>query len=185
MAIKWGRRRFAAAVLAGISVIGLTACNSPASEPAKPGEKVRLVVDTFGQFGYDDLVKEYMTQHPNIEVELRGTGSNLDDYSSKLTKELAAGRGAGDVVAIEEGLMLQYKANPKNFVNLLDHGGAALKDNFLPWKWEAGLSPDKQQLIGVGTDIGGMAMCYRTGPLREGRATHRPGRRFRTLADLE
>src|SRR4051794_19750408 len=161
MGTKWGRGRSAVVALAAVSAMVLTGCGNTDPKTDPGGGKVHLVVDTFGQFGYEDLVKDYMAQHPNIEVELRGTGTNLDDYSAKLTKELAAGRGAGDVVAIEEGLMLQYKANPKNFVNLLDYGAAGLKDNFLPWKWEAGLSPDKSQLIGLGTDVGGMAMCYR------------------------
>lgn len=102
-----------------------------------------------------------MASHPNVKIVERGTGSNLDEYSPKLTQWLAAGKGAGDIVAIEEGLLVEYKANPQNFVNLLDHGAADLKGNFLDWKWNQGLTADGKQLIGLGTDVGGMAMCYR------------------------
>ena len=150
--------RVAAAALATVTVFGVAACSST---PAESGDgKIKLIVDTFGEFGYDQLAKDYMANHPNITVEIRGKGAKLDDYSANLTKQLATGKGAGDVVAIEEGLMIQYKANPKNFVDLNKYGAAELKGNFLPWKWDAGLSPDKSQVIGLGTHVGGLAGCY-------------------------
>ncbi|AEB47475.1 extracellular solute-binding protein family 1 [Micromonospora maris AB-18-032] len=131
-------------------------------EDAAGDGKITLTVDVFGQLGYEQLYQEYMDANPNVKIVERGTGGNLDEYSPKLTQWLAAGKGAGDVVAIEEGLMVEYKANPDNFVNLLDHGAAELKGNFLEWKWNQGLTADGQKLIGLGTDVGGMAMCYRT-----------------------
>jgi cellobiose transport system substrate-binding protein len=161
MGVTSRRGRILAAALATVSVLGVAACGSSDSGKTADG-KIKLIVDTFGSFGYEQLAKDYMASHSNITVEIRGEGSTLDKYSPKLTQELAAGSGAGDVVAIEEGLMLEYKANPKNFVNLADYGAASLQANFLPWKWDAGLSPDKKQIIGLGTDVGGLAMCYRT-----------------------
>ncbi|NES15649.1 MULTISPECIES: ABC transporter substrate-binding protein [Micromonospora] len=155
------RRRLAAvALVATTALLGATACGGGEDKAAADGP-VTLTVDVFGQFGYDELYKEYMASHPNVKIVERGTGSNLDEYSPKLTQWLAAGKGAGDIVAIEEGLLVEYKANPQNFVNLLDHGAADLKGNFLDWKWNQGLTADGKQLIGLGTDVGGMAMCYR------------------------
>ncbi|MEH1102390.1 ABC transporter substrate-binding protein [Micromonospora sp. CPCC 205561] len=152
------RRRLAAvAFVAATALFATTGCAG--DEPAEGG-KITLTVDVFSQFGYEELYKEYMASHPNVKIVERGTGTNLDDYSPKLTQWLAAGKGAGDIVAIEEGLMVEYKANPDNFVNLLDHGGAELQSNFLEWKWEGGKTKDGK-LIGLGTDVGGMAMCYR------------------------
>ena len=159
--VTFTRRRLAAvALVATTALLGATACGGGDDEAAADGP-VTLTVDVFGQFGYDELYKEYMASHPNVKIVERGTGSNLDEYSPKLTQWLAAGKGAGDVVAIEEGLLVEYKANPQNFVNLLDHGAADLKGNFLDWKWNQGLTADGKQLIGLGTDVGGMAMCYR------------------------
>lgn len=154
------RRRFAAVAvaLAGV-LVATSACGS--DEPKQADGPITLTVDVFGQFGYEKLYQEYMTANPNVKIVERGTGSNLDEYSPKLTQWLAAGKGAGDVVAIEEGLLVEYKANPQNFVNLLDHGAAELKGNFLEWKWNQALTSDGKQLIGLGTDVGGMAMCYR------------------------
>ncbi|MEW2381014.1 extracellular solute-binding protein [Micromonospora sp. NPDC047707] len=154
------RRRLAAvAFLTATTLLATTACGGNGDD-AGDGT-VTLTVDVFGQFGYDELYKEYMAANPGVKIVERGTGGNLDEYSPKLTQWLAAGKGAGDVVAIEEGLLVEYKANPGNFVNLLDHGAAELKGNFLDWKWNAGLTADGKQLIGLGTDVGGMAMCYR------------------------
>src|SRR6476660_1321808 len=152
------RRRLATAVLTATAVLaGATACG----DTGKGSDTVTLTVDVFSQFGYEQLYKDYMASHPNIKIVERGTGSNLDDYSPKLTQWLAAGSGAGDIVAIEEGLLVEYKANPNNFVNLLDHGAGDLQGNFMDWKWKQGLSSDGKKLIGLGTDVGGMAMCYR------------------------
>ncbi|NES31546.1 extracellular solute-binding protein [Micromonospora terminaliae] len=159
--VTFTRRRLAAvALVATTALLGATACGGGDDEAAAGGP-VTLTVDVFGQFGYEELYKEYMAGHPDVKIVERGTGSNLDEYSPKLTQWLAAGKGAGDIVAIEEGLLVEYKANPQNFVNLLDHGAADLKGNFLDWKWNQGLTADGKQLIGLGTDVGGMAMCYR------------------------
>ncbi|MEU8299413.1 extracellular solute-binding protein [Micromonospora sp. NPDC048909] len=153
------RRRLAAVALAATTALVVTAgCGG--GDTAEDGP-ITLTVDVFGQFGYEQLYQEYMAAHPDVKIVERGTGGNLDEYSPKLTQWLAAGKGAGDIVAIEEGLLVEYKANPDNFVNLLDHGAAELKGNFLEWKWNQGLTADGKQLIGLGTDVGGIAMCYR------------------------
>ncbi|PGH41395.1 cellobiose-binding protein [Micromonospora sediminicola] len=158
--LTFTRRRLAAvALVAATALLGTTGCGG-GDEAASDGP-ITLTVDTFGQLGYADLYQEYMASHPDVKIVERGTGSNLDEYSPKLTQWLAAGKGAGDIVAIEEGLLVEYKANPQNFVNLLDHGAGELKGNFLDWKWNQGLTADGKQLIGLGTDVGGMAMCYR------------------------
>ncbi|TCB99107.1 extracellular solute-binding protein [Micromonospora zingiberis] len=154
------RHRLAAVALAAAGALLVT--SGCGSDDAASDGKITLTVDVFGQFGYEQLYQEYMDANPGVKIVERGTGGNLDEYSPKLTQWLAAGKGAGDVVAIEEGLMVEYKANPDNFVNLLDHDAAGLKGNFLEWKWNQGLTADGQKLIGLGTDVGGMAICYRT-----------------------
>lgn len=154
------RRRLAAVALAAATTLLVTtACGN--GDDAGDGT-ITLTVDVFGQFGYDELYQQYMDDNPGVTIVERGTGGNLDEYSPKLTQWLAAGKGAGDIVAVEEGLLVEYKANPDNFVNLLDHDAGELQGNFLDWKWNAGLTADGAHLIGLGTDVGGMAMCYRT-----------------------
>ena len=125
------------------------------------GGQVTLTVNVFGNFGYEDLYKEFQASHPNIKIVERGTGSDLSNYTPALTKNLAAGSGAGDVVALEEGIMIQFKEQAQNFVDLGEYGGNDDRGNFLPWKFEGGQASDGKKLIGLGTDVGSMGMCYR------------------------
>ncbi|MEV0396694.1 ABC transporter substrate-binding protein [Polymorphospora rubra] len=156
------RRRIAAAALASVAVFAATACGND-SDSADPNEPITLIVDVFGDqgFGYEALYEQYQADNPNIKIQERGKGLGLGDYNTRLTQQITAGAGAGDVVAIEEGTIVQFYAQADKFVNLADHGANELKGNFLPWKWEQGSTPDGK-VLGLGTDVGSMAICYRT-----------------------
>ena len=106
----------AAAALAASPPRRLAACGKDDDNPAAGEKPAKLIVDTFGEFGYDDLVKQY-EQHTGIKVELRKT-AQLDDYRPKLVRDLATGQGAADVVALEEGIINEFKINPANWVDL-------------------------------------------------------------------
>jgi cellobiose transport system substrate-binding protein len=160
MSVIVRRRAFAAVALAAAVLAAGAGCGSSGS--GAKNEKITLTVDVFGQFGYDDLYKQYQAQHPNITIQERGTGANLADYTPKLTQYLASGAGAGDVVAIEEGTLVQFKGQADKFVNLLEYGAGDKQANFMDWKWKQGQTADGKKLLGLGTDVGGLAMCYRT-----------------------
>ena len=159
------RRRRTAALGLGVAavLVAATACGGDdgGSSGGGGGDKIQLTVNVFGNFGYADLYKQYMASHPNITIVERGTGSDLSNYTPALTKNLATGSGAGDVVALEEGIMIQFKEQAQNFVDLGEYGGNDDKANFLPWKFEGGQASDGKKLIGLGTDVGSMGMCYR------------------------
>lgn len=150
-------RKAAAVALAVVTALGAAAaCGEDAPEPgAKP---TKLVVDTFSEFGYDELVKQYQ-QQTGIEIELRKNGG-LGEYRPKLVRYLATGRGAGDVVALEEGIINEFKLNPETWVDLTPYVGDKSSE-YLKWKWELGKAPDGR-LIGLPTDVGSLAVCYRT-----------------------
>jgi cellobiose transport system substrate-binding protein len=157
------RRGVVAVVAATVAMSMAGACSkdtdSGGGAGPSAGGDITLVVDSFGNFGYTALAKQYEASHPGIKVRLRSV-QKLDDYKPRLTQWLAAGSGAGDVVALEEGILNEFKTQPQNFVNLLDYGAAELEPNFLPWKWQLGTTADGQ-LIGLGTDVGGLGVCYR------------------------
>lgn len=155
------RYRAAAALVAAALALTAAACAGDNGKTSTAAQKITLNVDTFGTFGYDDLYRQYEASHPNIKVTERNIPT-LDNYLPQLQQHIAAGAGAGDVVAIEEGIAVKFMAQPDKFVDLKKYGGAALQGNFLPWKWQQGLSADGSKLIGLGTDVGGLAMCYRT-----------------------
>ena len=91
-------------------------------------------------------------------VELRKT-AQLGEYRPKLVRYLATGKGAADVTALEEGILNEFKANPRNWADLTPLVADHSKE-YLPWKWELGKAPDGR-LIGLPTDVGSLAVCYR------------------------
>jgi len=151
-----------AAVLAGVMTL-TSACGggSKKADSSDSNAPVTLTLDTFGNFGYDALVKQYQALHPNVTIKTRNY-AKLDDYKPKLAQYIATGSGAGDVVGLEEGILPAYTRQPDKFLDLYNYGGAALQKNFLPWKWQMGLDTTGKHLIGLGTDIGPLGMCYRS-----------------------
>ncbi|WP_018220481.1 ABC transporter substrate-binding protein [Salinispora pacifica] len=157
MSLTTRRSRLAASALAAITALGgLAACGND-DEPVAGEKPSKLIVDTFGEFGYEELIKQY-EKDTGIKIELRKT-AQLGEYRPKLVRYLATGKGAGDVVALEEGILNEFKSNPRNWVDLAplvdDHS-----EDYLPWKWELGKAPDGR-LMGLPTDVGSLAVCYR------------------------
>ena len=90
---------------------------------------------------------------------------NSGEYNAQhedLQKKLVAGSGAPDISAIDEGFIVQFRSQADKFVNLLDKGGADYESKYLPWKWQESMSGRTASEIGLGTDVGGLAMCYRS-----------------------
>ncbi|WP_019631338.1 extracellular solute-binding protein [Actinomadura atramentaria] len=152
-----GPRFAAAAALAALVAATAAACGG---DDGGSDGKVTLTVDVFGEFGYEQLYKQYEASHPGVTIKQRKV-SVLDDYKPRLQQWIATGSGAGDVVALEEGILPLYMQQPGKFVNLFDYNGRSLEGNFLPWKWQMGVTADGRQLVGLGTDISPLAMCYR------------------------
>ncbi|MEJ2854095.1 MULTISPECIES: ABC transporter substrate-binding protein [unclassified Saccharothrix] len=116
--------------------------------------KTRIAIGLFGNFGYQQLFEEYERTHPDIDITDRT--ASYSDHHKNLAAHLATNNGAADIEAVDTGYINQFKQNPERFV-ALDQG---LKDQWLDWKWEASLGKDGTQ-IGYGTDVGGLAICYR------------------------
>jgi len=165
MGVTSRRRTYAAVAMIAVAALATAACSkkddNTGSNTAKP---VELTIEVFGTFGYTEagLYSAFHAAHPNITVKEIGTGQGLGDENTKLAQSLAAGAGSADVVALEEGTITQFKGQAQNFEDLSKYDGVtALQSNFLPWKWEQGKTKDGK-LIGLGTDVGSLAMCYRT-----------------------
>jgi cellobiose transport system substrate-binding protein len=162
MGVSLRRRSLAAVAILATAALGLVACSKSGNgNSGTSAEQITLNVDVFGNFGYEELYKQYQAAHPNIKIVERGTGGQLGDYTQQVTQRIAAGSGLGDVVAIEEGMMIDMLAKANNFVDLNEYGAKDLAGNFLDWK-VAGATTGDGKTIGLGTDVGGMAMCYRT-----------------------
>lgn len=160
--VRGSRRLLALAAVAGLA-LSMAACSgdSEGGSTADSDEPITLTVQTFGRFGYDELYKEFEASHPNVTIKESAEG-DLGTYTTALTQHIAAGSGAGDVVAIEEGAIIQFLQSPDAFVNFQDYGSEDLKSNWLDWKYAQGTTADGSYTIGLGTDVGGLAMCYRS-----------------------
>ncbi|EOD69226.1 extracellular solute-binding protein [Amycolatopsis vancoresmycina] len=148
-----------------MTALGATACsggggNQQTPAAAAPNEHVDLTLATFTEFGYEALIPEYERLHPNIKITHRKTGQG-GPYHQDLTTKLAAGSGLADVTALEEGHLSDFLDKGSKFNDLSKIGPAdASPDRWLGWKYDAAKTKDGK-VIGYGTDIGPLAMCYR------------------------
>ncbi|MBB5080036.1 ABC transporter substrate-binding protein [Nonomuraea endophytica] len=145
--------------------LAVTACGGGGGETAgtassaKPAEKVKLTVGLFGDFGFKPLYEEYKKTHPNVEIVEQVTQFN--DHHNNLVKRLATNAGAADIEAVEVGYISTFTALTGKFHDLKQFGLDKRQADYLDWKWQQGISKDGQQVLGLGTDVGGLAMCYR------------------------
>ena len=146
----------------GITMTALTtACGGDGTPaPAASNGPIELTLATFTEFGYEALIPEYERLHPDIKITHRKTGQG-GPYHQDLITKLAAGSGLADVTAVEEGHLSDVLDKGSKFNDLAKIGPAdAGRDRWLPWKYDAAKTKDGK-LIGYGTDIGPLAMCYR------------------------
>ncbi|OLF16141.1 ABC transporter substrate-binding protein [Actinophytocola xanthii] len=150
----------AMAALTAASALVLAACGS-GEEGADPNGEITLTVNVFGDsFSLPDnrsLYDEYERQHDNIKiVENR---SDFGTHHQNLQARLTAGSGAADLEVIEVGQISGYIGQPDKFVNFRDQ-------NVDTGQWtestvQRASTVDGNTLIGLPTDIGGLAICYR------------------------
>ena len=157
-------RRRATAALA-VAAIGITACSSSKNSSASddPNAKVSLTIGLYGTFGFKEagLYDEYMKQHPNVTIKEDDVEQSAD-YWTRLKTRLAAGSGLDDIQGIEIGFVSDVVQNHANqfvdFASLPE--GNTLKSSFYDWKWQQASTSDGKTL-GLGTDTGPEAICYR------------------------
>jgi cellobiose transport system substrate-binding protein len=149
-------------------VVAAAGCGGSSSDSGGGGgsasnEKVTLTVGLFGTFGYKEagLYDEYMKLHPNVTIK-ESSVEQEQEYYQALQTHLAAGSGLDDIQGIEVGRIAEVvQTEADKFVNLNDLGAGSLKSTFFPWKWQAATS-SSGATIGLGTDTGPLAICYRT-----------------------
>ncbi len=153
------------ATIAGSTLIlgacGLTGDDSSPTTGATitASEPVDISMAFWGDFGLNELATEYMDSNPGVTITLNS--GNYNDVHDELQRQLVAGNGAPNIVAIGEDYIGKFTAQPDAFTNLLSFGAGDYQDLFLDWKWAQGSTPDGSQLIGIGADVSGLALCYR------------------------
>ncbi|MEV6242168.1 extracellular solute-binding protein [Lentzea sp. NPDC051838] len=148
-------RRLVGSVAATLVMVLAAGCGGSSEADGK----VELSLGLFSDFGYDKLIEEYQASHTNIKVEQRKV--KMEQHNTQLATQLAGGRGAADIVALEEGVVSQFRASKDKFVNLAEYGAKDLKSQWADWKWNQGTADGGEFVLGLGTDMGSLGLCYR------------------------
>lgn len=161
-AVRRAPLRLGAFALAGVL---LTACGSDSGDSgdSKAGGQVTVTVDLFGAFGYQEagLYAEYERLHPNVKIKQTDT-EDEQDYWKSLQTRLAGGGGLADVQALEVGRIASVtQKQADKFADLKEYGAGSLQGEFAAAKWAAATTKDGK-VLGLGTDVGPEAMCYRS-----------------------
>ncbi|WP_416234598.1 ABC transporter substrate-binding protein [Lentzea sp. NEAU-D7] len=145
-------------ICAAVSAAATTACGTGGASQTADG-KTELTIATFNEFGYEELFKEYEAAHPDVKITQRKTGQGQPHHQNLFTK-LGAGSGLADIEGVEEGYLSQVMSKASQFNDLKEIGPKVEDGRWLDWKTQAMTTKDGK-LIGYGTDIGPLAMCYR------------------------
>ena len=161
-----------AIVLAGCGGNGSSAstADTAGSGPCGTTDPTTVTVGLFGTFGFKEagLWDAYKKVCPNITIK-EDVVEQSADYWTRLKTRLAAGSGLDDVQAIEIGFVADVVQNHKDqFVNWNTvPNSAADKAEFYPWKWQLATTSDGTNTVGLGTDIGPEAICYRSDLMKQ------------------
>ncbi|GAB3981939.1 ABC transporter substrate-binding protein [Plantactinospora veratri] len=103
-------------------------------------------------------VENYTKKHPDARIKLTEVGSTTETAQA-LTAALAGGK-VPDLVLIQGDDLPKFMQSPDNFVDLTTLGADKIKGDYLDWVMKQSTTGDK--IVGIPTDVGGMAVAYRT-----------------------
>jgi cellobiose transport system substrate-binding protein len=123
--------------------------------------KTTITLGLFGTQGFKEagLYAEYEKLHSDIRIQENVVERN-ENYYPALVNHLTTNSGLMDVQAVEVGNIAEVVATQANRFEDLSKAPGVDKGNWLDWKWQQAATKDGQ-VIGLGTDIGPMAICYR------------------------
>jgi len=154
-------------VLAAVASLGaglLAGCADDGNDGGSSdggGGKTTITLGLFGTQGFKEagLYKEYEKLNPDIKIQENVVERN-ENYYPALVNHLTTNSGLLDVQAIEVGNIAEVvSTNADKLVDMSKVAGVD-KSKWVDWKWQQATTKDGQT-IGLGTDIGPMAICYR------------------------
>jgi cellobiose transport system substrate-binding protein len=156
------RTRAVAAVAAVTALSLVVGCSSGDDSVTGGGKKDGKTVITMGLYGVmgikeTGLLEKYEKENPDVDIQAEIAGDEQTYYTALQTR-LAAGKGLKDIQGIEIGRAKEItETQADKFADFSKMSGT---DHFLPWK-ESQISTEDGKVLGLGTDIGPMAVCYR------------------------
>ncbi|MCT7355044.1 ABC transporter substrate-binding protein [Streptomyces sp. 15-116A] len=123
--------------------------------------KTTITLGLFGAFGFKEagLYAEYEKLNPDIKIAENVVERN-ENYYPALLNHLTTNSGLQDIQAVEVGNIAEIVGTQAAKLEDLSKAPGVNKSDWLGWKWEQATTKDGQT-IGLGTDIGPMAICYR------------------------
>ncbi|GAA2396963.1 extracellular solute-binding protein [Streptomyces glaucosporus] len=160
------RRAVAVMAAAAIGTSLLAGCASDEETGSGTGGtsadgKTVITVGLFGTFGFKEagLYEEYEKLNPKVKIKQTVIERNENYYPQLLTR-LASNSGLADIQGIEVANIAEVvQTQSDKFVDLGKADGVS-KDDYFGWKWQQATTAEGKT-IGLGTDIGPMAICYR------------------------
>lgn len=151
--------KFRSPVLGAAVVMALLTACTPGTGGGGGGDGKSFEFWSFAAINQKLTVDAYQAKNPDIQIKLTEVGTSTETAQS-LTTALAGGK-VPDLVLIQGDNLPQFVEQPQNFVDLRTLGADDIKDDYLPWVWEQSVAKDGE-VLGVPTDVGGMAVAYRT-----------------------
>ncbi|MGW7264706.1 ABC transporter substrate-binding protein [Streptomyces sp. NPDC054842] len=123
--------------------------------------KTTITLGLFGTFGFKEagLYDEYEKLNPDIKIQENVTERN-ENYYPALVNHLTTGSGLADIQGVEVGNIAEVVDTQASKLVDLSKVSGVKEGDFLDWKWKQATAKDGAT-VGLGTDIGPMAICYR------------------------
>lgn len=150
--------RTAPLVLLAAAALAVTTACSPGSAAGGGGDGKSFEFWSFSGIDQQRDVDAYTRTHPDIQVKLTEVGSTTETAQA-LTTALAGGK-VPDLVLIQGDDLPKFVQQPQNFHDLREFGADQIKGDYLDWVMKQSVA-DGGQVIGVPTDVGGLAVAYR------------------------
>ncbi|MFD8232685.1 ABC transporter substrate-binding protein [Streptomyces sp. NPDC059696] len=166
--IRTARKAMVVAAVASLGAGLLAGCaddgkddGSGSSSGGDSGGKTTITLGLFGTMGFKEagLYSEYEKLNPKIKIAENVVERN-ENYYPALLNHLTTNSGLQDVQAVEVGNIAEIVATQSAKLEDLSKAPGVNKADWLDWKWQQATTKDGQT-IGLGTDIGPMAICYR------------------------
>lgn len=125
------------------------------------GGKTTITLGLFGTQGFKEagLYAEYEKLNPDIKIAENVVERN-ENYYPALVNHLTTNSGLQDIQAVEVGNIAEVVNTQAAKLMDLSKAEGVKSSNWLDWKWKQATTKDGQT-VGLGTDVGPMAICYR------------------------
>ncbi|MFC4013889.1 ABC transporter substrate-binding protein [Nonomuraea purpurea] len=146
-------------VLAVALALTATACGGGGASAQQAGDGKSFEFWSFTGINQKASVEDYQKKNPGVQIKLTEVGSSVETAQA-LTTALAGGK-VPDLVLIQGDDLPKFAQQPQNFQDLRQFGADKIKGDYLDWVISQSVAKSGE-IIGIPTDVGGMAVAYRT-----------------------